>query len=71
MRHRQPAGRQGQASVSLPGWYLRPHAGLTGGNAAKGNSNANGPIQLNSHVLGTGNVRLESGNDTVLKGAVR
>jgi len=46
-------------------------AGLTGGaNASVGNSNADGTNQVNSHVSGTGDITLKSGNDTRLAGAV-
>lgn len=46
-------------------------AGLTGGaNASAGKSNADGTTQVNSHVSGTGDITLESGNDTRLAGAV-
>ncbi|MBB4170808.1 hemagglutinin repeat-containing protein [Rhizobium sp. BK538] len=46
-------------------------AGLTGSaSAAAGKSNADGTTQVNSHVNGTGDITLESGNDTRLAGAV-
>ncbi|MGO6814595.1 hemagglutinin repeat-containing protein [Rhizobium leguminosarum] len=46
-------------------------AGLTGSaNASAGKSNADGTTQVNSHVNGTGDITLESGNDTRLVGAV-
>ncbi|AYM84579.1 filamentous hemagglutinin N-terminal domain-containing protein [Agrobacterium tumefaciens] len=46
-------------------------AGLTGGaNASVGKSNADGTTQVNSHVSGTGDITLKSGNDTRLAGAV-
>ncbi|TBF97432.1 hemagglutinin repeat-containing protein [Rhizobium leguminosarum] len=46
-------------------------AGLTGSaNASAGKSNADGTTQVNSHVNGTGDIILESGNDTRLAGAV-
>jgi filamentous hemagglutinin len=46
-------------------------AGLTGSaNASTGKSNADGTTQVNSHVNGTGDITLESGNDTRLVGAV-
>ncbi|WP_221141615.1 hemagglutinin repeat-containing protein [Rhizobium sp. NZLR10] len=45
--------------------------GLTGGaDASVGKSNANGTTQVNTHVNGTGDIILESGNDTRLAGAV-
>ncbi|WP_431322670.1 hemagglutinin repeat-containing protein [Rhizobium sp. YTU87027] len=45
--------------------------GLTGSaSASAGKSNADGTTQVNSHVNGTGDVTLESGNDTRLAGAV-
>lgn len=45
--------------------------GLTGGaNISAGRSNANGTTQVNSHVNGTGDVTLTSGQDTRLAGAV-
>jgi len=45
--------------------------GLTGSaNASAGKSSADGTTQVNSHVNGTGDIALESGNDTRLAGAV-
>ncbi|TBY50167.1 hemagglutinin repeat-containing protein [Rhizobium leguminosarum] len=45
--------------------------GLTGGaDASVGKSNANGTTQVNTHVNGTGDIILESGNDARLAGAV-
>jgi filamentous hemagglutinin len=45
--------------------------GLTGGaNMSAGRSNANGTSQLNSHINGTGEVTLTSGQETKLAGAV-
>jgi filamentous hemagglutinin len=45
--------------------------GLTaGGNYAKGNEKTTDVTQVNSHVLGTGNVSTVSGGDTTLAGAV-
>ncbi|WP_206988635.1 hemagglutinin repeat-containing protein [Rhizobium laguerreae] len=45
--------------------------GLTGGaDASVGKSKANGTTQVNTHVNGTGDIILESGNDTRLAGAV-
>ncbi|WP_245312315.1 hemagglutinin repeat-containing protein [Rhizobium sp. R693] len=45
--------------------------GLTGSaNASAGKSNANGTTQVNTHVNGTGDITMESGNDTRLAGAV-
>ncbi len=46
-------------------------AGLTGGaNISAGRSDANGTSQFNSHVNGTGDITLTSGEDTRLAGAV-
>ena len=48
-----------------------PNIGLSGGfNLGTGKSGANGTTQVNSHVTGTGDIKLESGNDTTLKGTV-
>ncbi|MCZ7932225.1 hemagglutinin repeat-containing protein [Agrobacterium leguminum] len=45
--------------------------GLSGGFAAgSGKQDANSVTHLNTHVMGTGNVTLASGNDTTLAGAV-
>lgn len=49
--------------------------GATGGwtgsaNASSGKSNSNGTTQVNTHVTGSGNINIESGRDTNLKGAV-
>ncbi|NKC04963.1 hypothetical protein HED55_22695 [Ochrobactrum haematophilum] len=49
--------------------------GTTGGwtgsaNGSSGKSNSNGTTQVNSHVTGTGDINIESGRDTNLKGAV-
>lgn len=45
------------------GWTGSAHAG-------SGKSNSNGTTQVNSHVTGAGNINIESGRDTNLKGAV-
>ncbi|WP_221119613.1 hemagglutinin repeat-containing protein [Rhizobium lentis] len=46
-------------------------SGLTGSaNASVGKSNTDGTTQVNSHVNGSGDVTLKSGNDTRLAGAV-
>lgn len=48
-----------------------PTGGWTGSaNGSSGKSNSNGNTQVNSHVTGTGNINIESGRDTNLKGAV-
>ncbi|KAB2793096.1 hemagglutinin [Brucella anthropi] len=45
--------------------------GWTGSaNGGSGKSNSNGTTQVNSHVTGSGNINIESGRDTNLKGAV-
>ncbi len=45
--------------------------GWTGSaNGSSGKSNSNGTTQVNTHVTGTGNINIESGRDTNLKGAV-
>ncbi|KAA3497839.1 filamentous hemagglutinin N-terminal domain-containing protein, partial [Rhizobium rhizogenes] len=45
--------------------------GLTGGTSAStARANANGTTQVNSHVTGTGDVVIQSGNNTTLAGAV-
>ena len=45
--------------------------GWTGSaNASSGKSNSNGTTQVNTHVTGSGNINIESGRDTNLKGAV-
>ncbi|MDR5011738.1 hemagglutinin repeat-containing protein [Agrobacterium fabacearum] len=47
------------------------NGGLSGGVAAgSGKQDANSVTHLNTHVMGTGNVTLASGNDTTLAGAV-
>lgn len=47
------------------------NGGLSGGFAAgSGKQDANSATHLNTHVIGTGNVTLASGNDTTLAGAV-
>ncbi|WP_236775617.1 hemagglutinin repeat-containing protein [Agrobacterium tumefaciens] len=47
------------------------NGGLSGGFAAgSGKQDANSVTHLNTHVIGTGNVTLASGNDTTLAGAV-
>ncbi|MBM7329372.1 hemagglutinin repeat-containing protein [Agrobacterium sp. S2] len=45
------------------GWTGSAHAG-------SGKSNSNGTTQVNTHVTGAGNITIESGRDTNLKGAV-
>ncbi|MFK0639799.1 hemagglutinin repeat-containing protein [Ochrobactrum sp. BD22] len=45
------------------GWTGSAHAG-------SGKSNSNGTTQVNTHVTGPGNINIESGRDTNLKGAV-
>jgi filamentous hemagglutinin len=55
------------AGLSLNGVGL----GLSGNvNAGMGKSNSEGTTQVNTHVTGTGDVKLNSGGDTNLKGAV-
>lgn len=45
--------------------------GLTGGaSASTAKANANGTTQVNSHVSGTGDIVIQSGNNTTLAGAV-
>jgi filamentous hemagglutinin len=45
--------------------------GVTGSaHAGTSKSNGNGTVQVNTHVDGTGDIRIESGRDTNLKGAV-
>jgi len=45
--------------------------GLTGGaNASTARANANGTTQVNSHVTGTGDIVIQSGNNTTLAGAL-
>jgi len=45
--------------------------GLTGGaSASTARANANGTTQVNSHVTGTGDIVIQSGNNTTLAGAV-
>ncbi|MFK0209272.1 hemagglutinin repeat-containing protein [Agrobacterium sp. NPDC090283] len=47
------------------------NGGLSGGFAAgSGKQDANSTTHLNTHIIGTGNVTLASGNDTTLAGAV-
>src|SRR5690606_7081353 len=45
------------------GWTGSAHAG-------SGKSNSNGTTQVNTHVTGSGNINIESGRDTNLKGAI-
>nr|WP_244491078.1 hemagglutinin repeat-containing protein [Paramesorhizobium deserti] len=61
------AGIGVSAGLTLAG----PQLGLTGNvHAGMSKSNSEGTTQVNTHVLGTGDIKLESGRDTNLKGAV-
>ncbi|WP_407865921.1 hemagglutinin repeat-containing protein [Phyllobacterium phragmitis] len=53
--------------VGLNGVGVSPTGGAY---ASAGRSNASGTTQVNTHVTGTGDIKLESGRDTNLKGAV-
>ncbi|KXF74665.1 hypothetical protein ATN84_22470 [Paramesorhizobium deserti] len=53
--------------VGLNGVGVSPTGGAY---ASAGKSNASGTTQVNTHVTGTGDIKLESGRDTNLKGAV-
>ncbi len=60
------------ASSQSAGAFIGIDAGglTAGGSYAKGGEKATGVTQVNSHVLGTGNVTTVSGGDTTLAGAV-
>ncbi|WP_245581874.1 hemagglutinin repeat-containing protein [Phyllobacterium phragmitis] len=61
------AGMGDSAGLTLAG----PQLGLTGNvHTGMGKSNSEGTTQVNTHVIGTGDIKLESGRDTNLKGAV-
>ncbi|WP_374883597.1 hemagglutinin repeat-containing protein, partial [Brucella rhizosphaerae] len=55
------------AGVSITGVEFGPYANAHGG---VGKSKGNGTTQVNTHVNATGNITIESGRDTNLKGAV-